>query len=154
MNYLFCFFLSFILTLNSLYSQCNQETITYDNGNYIGCINYEGEKHGKGVLTSNLETQIQIKEGIFENDNFIKGTLTVKFFSGSTNTILYSNYPSDVIESELYEWSNRDKLRTLYSGGKKIKEISTYGAGKSEGLVIEKLFNLDVSTSLNKQKNS
>ena len=55
MNYLFCFFLSFILTLNSLYSQCNQETITYDNGNYIGCVNYEGEKHGKGILTSNLK---------------------------------------------------------------------------------------------------
>ena len=154
MNYLFCFFLSFILTLNSLYSQCNQETITYDNGNYIGCINYEGEKHGKGVLTSNLETQIQIKEGIFENDNFIEGTLTVKFFSGSTNTILYSNYPSDVIESELYEWSNGDKLRTLYSGGKKIKEISTYGAGKSEGLVIEKLFNGDKITTIRNTDNN
>ena len=49
MKYLFNFFLSFILTLNSLHTQCNIENIAYDDGNYTGCVNYEGEKHGKGV---------------------------------------------------------------------------------------------------------
>tara|TARA_B100000900_G_scaffold413710_1_gene438350 strand:+ start:90 stop:326 length:237 start_codon:yes stop_codon:yes gene_type:complete len=34
MKNLFYFFLSFIITLNSLHSQCNQETIPYDNGDY------------------------------------------------------------------------------------------------------------------------
>ena len=154
MKYIFNFFLSFILTLNSLHTQCNIENIAYDDGNYTGCVNYEGEKHGKGVLTLNLETQTQIKEGLFENDNFIEGTLTVKFFSGSTNIILYSNYPNDVIESELYQWSNGDKLKTLYSDGNKIKEISTYGPGKSEGLVIEKLFSGDKITTIRNTDNN
>ena len=148
------FFFSFIFTLNYLYSQCNQEIISYDNGNYIGCVNYEGEKHGKGILTLDLETQTQIKDGIFENNNFIEGTLTVKFISGSTNTILYSNYPSDLIESELYQWSNGDKLRTLYSGGQKTKEISTYGPGDSEGLIIEKLFSGDKITTIRNTDNN
>jgi len=154
MKNLFYFFLSFIITLNSLHSQCKQETISYDNGNYIGCVNYEGEKHGKGILTLDLETQTQIQDGIFENNNFVEGTLTVKFFSGDANTILYSNYPNDLIESELYQWSNGDKLRTLYSDGKKIKEISTYGPGKSEGLVIEKLFNGDKITTIRNTDNN
>ena len=148
------FFFSFIFTLNSLYSQCNQETISYDNGNYIGCINYEGEKHGKGILTLDFETQTQIQDGIFENNNFIEGTLTVRFFSGSSNTVMYSNYPNDVIESELYQWGNGDKLRTLYSGGKKTKEISTYGPGDSEGLIIEKLFSGDKTTTIRNTDNN
>ena len=154
MKYLFNFFLSFILTLNSLHTQCNKENIDYGDGNYTGCVNYEGEKHGKGVLTLNLETQTQIKEGLFENDNFIEGTLTVKFVSGEMNRILYSNYPNDVIESELYQWSNGDKLKTLYSDGNKIKEISTYGPGKSEGLVIEKLFSGDKITTIRNTDNN
>ena len=154
MKHIFFFFFSFFFTLNSLNSQCNQETISYDNGNYIGCVNYEGEKHGKGILTLDLETQTQIQDGIFENNNFIEGTLTVKFYSGSTNTVTYSNYPNDVIESELYQWSNGDKIRTIYSGGQKTKEISTYGPGDSEGLIIEKLFNGDKITTIRNTDNN
>ena len=154
MKHILFFFFSFLVTLNSLNSQCNKETISYDNGNYIGCVNYEGEKHGKGILTLDLETQTQIKDGIFENNNFIEGTLTVKFFSGGTNTVTYSNYPNDVIESELYQWSNGDKIRTIYSGGQKIKEISTYGPGDSEGLIIEKLFNGDKITTIRNTDNN
>lgn len=154
MKKLFNFFLLFTLTFNFIYTQCNQEIITYDDGKYKGCVNYEGEKHGKGALTLNLDTQTQIQEGVFENDNFIKGTLTVNFFSGSTNTITYSNYPSDTIESELYLWDNGDKLKTIYSKGKKIKEINTYGLGKSEGLIIEKFYSGDEITTVRNTDNN
>ena len=154
MKNLFNFFLLFILTFNFIYTQCNQEIISYDDGKYIGCVNYEGEKHGKGTMTLNLDTQTQIQEGVFENDNFIKGTLTVNFFSGSTNIITYSNYPSDIIESELYLWDNGDKLKTIYSKGKKFKEINTYGPGKSEGLIIEKFYGGDEITTVRNTDNN
>lgn len=136
------FFLFFIVFPQIIISQCKEETIKYDNGAYIGCVNYEGEKNGKGILTLNLDTQTQIQDGIFENDNFIKGKLIVRFFSGDTNTVNYLNYQTDLIDNELYEWDNGDKMMTYYSSdGKKVKEVSTYGPGKSEGLIIEKIFN-------------
>ena len=136
------FFLFLLVFPQTIISQCNEETIKYDNGTYIGCVNYEGEKNGKGILTLNLDTQIQIQDGIFENDNFIKGKLIVRFFSGDTNTVNYLNYQTDLIENELYEWDNGDKMMTYYSSdGKKVKEVSTYGPGESEGLIIEKIFN-------------
>ncbi len=146
--------LSFLTVTNSLYSQCIQETINYDDGNYKGCVNYEGEKHGKGVLTLNFDTQTQTQDGIFENDKFIEGVLTVNFSSGSKNTISYINYQSDIIESELYEWDNGDKLRTIYNDGVKIKEINTYGPGNSQGLVIEKLFNGDKTITIRNTENN
>ena len=145
MKYPFCFFLSFILTLNSLYSQCNQETITYDNGNYIGCVNYEGERHGKGILTLNLDSQTQIQEGVFENDKFIKGTVIVKFFDGDTRTTIYSNYQTEIIESDIYEWENGDKRKTFYSDGEKVKEIETNGPGNIQGLITTKIYNQNSS---------
>ena len=154
MKKLFNFFLLFTLTFNSIYTQCNQEIITYDDGIYNGCLNYEGEKHGKGILTLNFDTQTQIQEGVFENNNFVEGNLTVKFFSGDISTTIYSNYTNDVIESNLYEWNNGDKLKTLYSNGKKIKEINTYGPGQSEGLVIEKLFVDDKITTISNIDNN
>lgn len=136
------FFLFLLVFPQIIISQCNEETIKYDNGTYIGCVNYEGEKNGKGILTLNLDTQTQIQDGIFENDNFIKGKLIVRFFSGDTNTANYLNYQTDLIENELYEWDNGDKMMTYYSSdGKKVKEVSTYGPGESEGLIIEKIFN-------------
>lgn len=136
------FFLFLLVFPQIIISQCNEETIKYDNGTYIGCVNYEGEKNGKGILTLNLDTQTQIQDGIFENDNFIKGKLIVRFFSGDTNTVNYLNYQTDLIENELYEWYNGDKMMTYYSSdGKKVKEVSTYGPGESEGLIIEKIFN-------------
>jgi len=136
------FFLFLLVFPQIIISQCNEETIKYDNGTYIGCVNYEGEKNGKGILTLNLDTQTQIQDGIFENDNFIKGKLIVRFLSGDTNTANYLNYQTDLIENELYEWDNGDKMSTYYSSdGKKVKEVSTYGPGESEGLIIEKIFN-------------
>lgn len=142
MKHIQYFFLFLLVFPQIIISQCNEETIKYDNGTYIGCVNYEGEKNGKGILTLNLDTQTQIQDGIFENDNFIKGKLIVRFFSGDTNTANYLNYQTDLIENELYEWDNGDKMMTYYSSdGKKVKEVSTYGPGESEGLIIEKIFN-------------
>ena len=154
MKNLLYIFLSFLTVTNSLYSQCIQETINYDDGNYKGCVNYEGEKHGKGVLTLNFDTQTQTQDGIFENDKFIEGVLTVDFSSGSKNTISYINYQNDIIESELYEWDNGDKLRTIYNDGVKIKEINTYGPGNSQGLIIEKLFNGDKTITIRNTENN
>ena len=71
---LFFFFLYIPLIA---FSQCNEETISYTNGNYIGCVNYEGQKDGEGVFTYNIDTQTQIQEGIFKNDNFISGVLPI-----------------------------------------------------------------------------
>ena len=67
MKNLFNFFLLFILTLNFIYTQCNLKIISYYDGKYIGCVNYEGEKHGKGTMTLNLDTQTQIQEGVFDD---------------------------------------------------------------------------------------
>ena len=66
---LFFFFL--YIFSQPTFSQCNKETISYSNGNYIGCVNYEGQKDGKGVFTYNIDTQTQIQDGFFKNDNFI-----------------------------------------------------------------------------------
>ena len=52
---LFFFFLYILSQLT--FSQCNKETISYSNGNYIGCVNYEGQKDGKGV-GSKFETKV------------------------------------------------------------------------------------------------
>ena len=128
------------LFLNQTYSQCNIETITYDNGSYNGCVNYEGEKHGEGTLSLNLETQSQIQKGTFKNDNFLKGILIVDFYSGDKKTVTYEDYQSDLIKNEIYEWENGDKVQTIYESGLKVKEISTYGPGESQGLIIEKYF--------------
>ena len=154
MKNLLYIFLSFFAVINSLHTQCIQETINYDDGNYKGCVNYEGEKHGKGVLTLNFDNQIQTQDGIFENDKFIKGVLTVNFFSGSKNTISYINFQNDIIESELYEWDNGDKLRTTYNDGVKIREINTYGPGNSQGLIIEKLFNGNKTITISNTENN
>ena len=154
MKNLLYIFLSFFTVINSLHTQCIQETINYDDGNYKGCVNYEGEKHGKGVHTLNFDTQTQTQDGIFENDKFIKGVLTVNFFSGSKNTISYINFQSDIIESELYEWDNGDKLRTTYNDGVKIREINTYGPGNSQGLIIEKLFNGNKTITISNTENN
>ena len=143
------FFLFILVFPNIIISQCIDEKLKYDNGTYTGCVNYEGEKHGKGISTLNLDTQIQIQDGIFENDNFIKGKLIVRFLSGDINTVNYLNYQTDRIESELYEWDNGDKMKTYYTrDGKKVKEVSTYGPGESEGLIIEKIFNSSGSKTI------
>ena len=126
--------------INQTYPQCNIESITYDNGSYNGCVNYEGEKHGEGTLSLNLETQSQIQKGTFKNDNFLKGILIVDFYSGDKKTVIYEDYQSDLIKNELYEWENGDKVQTIYESGLKVKEISTYGPGESQGLIIEKYF--------------
>ena len=125
MKNFFNFFLLFILTLNFIYAQCNQEIISYDNGKYTGCVNYEGEKHGKGILTLNLDTQIQIQDGVFENDNFVEGTFTIQFSSGDTRITTYLNYQSKTIELDIYEWKSGDLNKTFYSDGEKVKEILT-----------------------------
>ena len=52
---LFFFFL--YIFSQPTFSQCNKETISYSNGNYIGCVNYEGQKDGKGV-GSKFETKV------------------------------------------------------------------------------------------------
>ena len=126
--------------INQNFSQCNKETITYDNGSYNGCVNYEGEKHGEGTLSLNLETQSQTQKGTFKNDNFLKGILIVDFYSGDKKTVTYEDYQSDLIKNEIYEWENGDKVKTIYESGLKVKEISTYGPGESQGLIIEKYF--------------
>ena len=107
----------------------------------MGCVNYEGERHGKGILTLNLDTQTQIQEGVFENDKFIKGTVIVKFFDGDTRTTIYSNYQTEIIESDIYEWENGDKRKTFYSDGEKVKEIETNGPGNIQGLITTKIYN-------------
>ena len=45
-----------------------------------------------------------------------------------------------MIKNEIYEWENGDKVQTIYESGLKVKEISTYGPGESQGLIIEKYF--------------
>jgi hypothetical protein len=134
------FLIIYTLTSGYIFSQCKQETINYDNGNYFGCVNYEGEKDGEGTLTLKLDSQTQIKQGFFENDDFVRGKLLINFLEGDIKTIHYQNYQTDLIEFESYEWNNGDKKNTYYSDGKKVKEISTYGPGESKGLVIEKFF--------------
>ncbi len=41
------FFLFLLVFPQTIISQCKEETIKYDNGTYIGCVNYEGEKNGR-----------------------------------------------------------------------------------------------------------
>lgn len=136
----FFFFFSYIFPLLA-FPQCNEETISYTNGNYIGCVNYEGQKDGKGVFTYNIDTQTQIQEGIFKNDNFISGVFTVKFSSGDNRITTYSNYQTEIIESDIYEWENGDKIETFYSNGEKVKEIETNGPGNLQGLITTKIYN-------------
>ena len=148
------FFFLLTTNLNFSFSQCKEEIINYDNGIYNGCVNYEGEKHGNGILTLNLSTQTQIQNGKFTNDNFISGVLTVNFNTGDSKIVNYVDYQSDIIETEIYKWSNGDKLQTFYENGIKVREVNTYGPGDSEGLIVKKFFsNNDVVTIRNTDNN-
>lgn len=148
------FFSIFICFCLFGHTQCKKEIIENENYYYEGCINYEGSPEGEGFLKVQSDTQIQEYTGTFQNGDFHSGKLLIVFDDGSIKELGYKNYPNEILNYELYAWPNGDKILSTYDSGIKVKEVSTYGPGDQEGLVVERFYSDNNVTEISNIKNN
>tara|TARA_B100000900_G_scaffold385967_1_gene376018 strand:+ start:1449 stop:2351 length:903 start_codon:yes stop_codon:yes gene_type:complete len=138
-------FLLFVLSSYSFcYTQCEKEIIEKEDYYYNGCTDYEGSPDGNGYLKLIIKDQIQEFDGVFSNGSFKSGNVSVKFPSGDISLKEYHDYNNEILSSEIYIFSNGNKIQTIYNSGVKTKEIQTFDDIDSKGLIIERVFKKDI----------
>ena len=100
------------------------------------------------------DTQIQEYTGTFQNGDFQSGKLLIVFEDGSTKEFDYINYPNEILNYELYTWPNGDKILSTFDSGVKVKEVSTFGPGDQEGLIVERFYSDNNVTEISNIRNN